>query len=80
LQGVEAMRVYRVQPPGTLGAIHHESRRFQNLQVLRNRGTADIHPLRYFSYRAGAAAHALEHSPSCRVSQCVEDLLYISFH
>src|SRR6266498_3392371 len=55
----EALRVHRVEPARTLGAIHHQSRRLENLQVLRNRGTAHIHPLRDFSHRTGAAAQAL---------------------
>jgi hypothetical protein len=80
LQRLQAMRVHRVQPPVSLGAIGHESRRLQDLEVLRNRGAADIHPLRDFSYRPGATANALEHGSSSRVPQGIEDLRYVSLH
>jgi hypothetical protein len=79
-QRLEAPRVHRIEPPGALGAIDHQSCVLENLQVLGDGGTADVHSVRDLSDRACAAAQALEDPPSGRISQRIQDALSISCH
>jgi hypothetical protein len=76
----DALCFHRIEPTCTLGAVHHQSCPLENLQVLRNRGTGHVHPLGDFSHRERATAQTLEHRPSGGVSQCIEEMLYVSFH
>jgi hypothetical protein len=76
----DALCFHRIEPTCTLGAVHHQSRPLENLQVLRNGGTGHGHPVGNFPHRAGTTAQTLEHRPSGRISQCIENLLYVSFH
>jgi hypothetical protein len=55
-QGFDPFRVDSVEPPGTLCAIGDQTRRFEYLQVLRDCGTADVHPFGDLSHRSRAAA------------------------
>jgi hypothetical protein len=72
--------IHCIEPTCALGAVHHQPYPLENLQVLRNRGTGHVHPLGNFPHRAGTTTQTLEHRPSGRISKCIENLLYVSFH
>src|SRR4030095_6365773 len=76
----EALRLHRIKPTRTLSTVHHQSCPLENLQGLRNRGSGHVHPFGNFPHRARTTAQTFEHRPSGRISECIEDLLYVSFH
>ncbi len=48
--------------------------------MLRDRGATDLHPFGDLAYGSSAAAQALQHRPPGRISQGIEDALFVSYH
>jgi hypothetical protein len=76
----DASRVDRVQPSRALGPHHDKPGLLEHFQVLRDRGTADIHPVGNLPYRTAAMAEAVEHTPACGVSQGIEGPRCVRHH
>jgi hypothetical protein len=78
MQHLDPCRVDSVEPPGSLCAVRDQTRRFEYSEMLRDCGTAHVHPFSDLSHRSRAAAQAFEHESASGISQCVQDLASIS--
>jgi hypothetical protein len=79
-QRLNAPCVDGVDPSRTLGMNSHQSCCLEDLQVLRDCGATHLHPFGDLAYGSCAAAQAIQHHPPGRVSQGIEDSLFVSFH
>src|SRR5688572_19304339 len=77
---IEAAGIDGVDSSGALGAIDDEAGRLEHLEVLRDGGTADVHPLGDLADGARAGAQALQHRSSRRIAEGIEDELCVSRH
>src|SRR5882762_10021691 len=74
-QGLYAVRFNRVQASRAFGTNHDQSCLLEHLQVLRDSGTAHIHPVGNLSHRARAMAQTLEYPAPRAISESVQGFL-----
>lgn len=79
-QRPNAPSVNCVDASRALGMNSHQSCCLQDLQVLRDGWTAHRHALGDLRNRSLAVPQAFQHSPAGRISQGIEDALFVSNH
>src|SRR5262249_26143028 len=79
-QRLNPPRVHREEPPRAFRAVYDESCRLEDLQVLGYRGACHVHPICDLTYRSCAASQALQHRSPSWISQCIEQLVFVSSH
>ena len=79
-QRLNAPCVDCVDPSRALGMNRHQSCCLEDLQVLGDCGATHLHPFGDLANGSCAATQTLQHRPPGRISQGIEDSLFVSNH